>query len=331
MTKVTVVTGYYNRRDALRQTIASILGQTYRDLELVVFDDCSTDGTAEALRALEEEIKDPRLRVVIHDANKGFVQGMIDALDATDGEFIAVQGSGDVSLPERIARQVALLEARPDLSAVGCWYTNVVADEGLRRPRRPDEGAATFEGLLESNIFSHGEVMMRRSSYEAAGGYRKQFKFCQDYDLWLRMVKLGPLGVVPEFLYDRYVRFDGVSYKPEKLIEQTRFKILATELACSSPAEIEARLKEVESGRLPAIVPLEHPGLQKALSRAALRSIVWGGTSEAREITNEYVVSPFVRQFLSSVTALAGSQISRAPFVMLRQVLGVRSQKRKAS
>ena len=287
MPRVSVITGYYNRAHALEKTINSILEQSFTDLELIVFDDCSTDGTAERLHALSDLKRDPRLKLRIHETNTGFVQGMIDAIAATDSEYIAVQGSGDVSLPRRLEKQVERLDAAPEFTATGCWYTNVIEGEGLRRDRRPSEDDAVESALLKSNIYSHGEVTMRRTAYDQVGGYRNQFRYCQDYDLWLRLVKIGPLAVIPELLYDRYVRFDGVSYSPDKIGLQTQYKVLAQTLA-STP---ELNLPPLHDFDINALVSINTPEVQMALLKACLRSEIFGGRDEARAIMRTSLTS----------------------------------------
>lgn len=92
---------------------------------------------------------------------------MIDAISRTQSKYIAVHGSGDVSLQTRLEKQAALLEARPEIGLVGCYYTNIVEEHYLRRPRRPQAEGMTLERLLKGNVFSHGEVMYRRDVYES--------------------------------------------------------------------------------------------------------------------------------------------------------------------
>lgn len=323
MPKVTVVTGYYNRADAVDMTIHSVLSQTFADIELIAFDDCSNDGTADRLLQLSEELQDPRFRVIVHESNRGFTQGMIDAIAASSSDYICVQGSGDVSLPARIERQVALLDAQPRVGAVGCWYTNVVSTSGARRPRRPSAVGVDFDGLLKGNVFSHGEVMMRRSAYAQAGGYRAAFKNCQDYDLWLRMVRVSELATVPEFLYERFIRFDGVSYDPRKFSVQARYFLLTRRIAQMPENEAAATIAALAtSGPLP-LIDKSDSALQKRYIKAALRSAVFGASREAAALAEENIASRPVRFALVSFIRIYGSPLLSPLHRIVSKVFGM--------
>jgi glycosyltransferase involved in cell wall biosynthesis len=321
--RVSVITGYYNRRDHLEPTIRSILDQSFTDLELLVFDDCSPDGSSERLQELVAEFADPRLKPILHQTNKGFTRGMIDAIAQAQGEYIAVQGSGDISLPTRIEKQVALLDARPEVGAVGCHYTNVVAESGVRRERTPNADGATLETLIAENVFSHGEVMFRRSVYEQAGGYRAPFVNSQDIDLWLRMVRHARLATVPEQLYDRYVRMDGVSYAPKKFAVQARYSMLARRFARMAPAEAEAALARLAAEGPLALVPHDDPELQRRYIRSTLRSIVWGATKEAEQLARNFVASRPKRTALLLAARVLGSPMGRPALKLLQKRFGV--------
>lgn len=311
--KVSVITGYYNRADCVDSTILSILNQSYTDIELIAFDDRSADGTGNRLLELQDRLRDDRFKVIIHEKNKGFTVGMIDAIAGSRGEYVCVQGSGDVSLPERVRRQVAVLDSMPDVGVVGCWYTNVVDGSGHRRQRKPIADNVGFAELMKANIFSHGEVMMRRSVYDLAGGYRPQFRFCQDIDLWLRASKHSRLHTVKDFLYDRHVRFDGVSYHPDKFPLQARYAILTRKAASLSGTELEDFLKILGASGPEVLVPADDKTLQRLLRSAVLRSAVFGGSVEAEKlaskITNRVLRAAFI--FFSRCFGFAHTLLGR--------------------
>jgi glycosyltransferase involved in cell wall biosynthesis len=218
---VSIVCAYYNRQDWVSLSLQSLLNQTYQNLEIVVIDDGSSDRTYENLC----QFKDPRLKV-ISTANQGFVRAIKYAISLTQGEFIAIHGSGDISLPSRIERQLNLLLNNPEIGFVGCYIKNIYLShindtEGHTVLLMGDESEG-FAGLLRgNNPFTHGEVMFRRSIYQEVGGYRNLFKYGQDYDLWLRMALVTKFAIVKEFLYIRYVFPDGVTVTLDKLLLQT--------------------------------------------------------------------------------------------------------------
>ncbi|MFS0725643.1 glycosyltransferase [Paenibacillus sp. 1P07SE] len=214
--KVSVLTVYYNRGDQLDESIRSLVSQTYEDLEIIIVDDGSTDDTLARL----QQWTDPRIRVISH-SNRGFTRSIIKAVAESTGELIAIHGSGDISYPERIEEQAALLRERPEIGVVGCIVENrnlITGETTLYH--KLQKGEPALQQLLRANVYTHGEVMFRRSVYEQAGGYREIFKFTQDYDLWLRMALVTEFASVERLLYRRYTLPDGVSASVDKMMVQ---------------------------------------------------------------------------------------------------------------
>ncbi len=322
MPKVVVISGFYNRGELLERTVQSIMDQSFADFELMVFDDASKDDTALRLQELANRYPDGRFRFKVFPENRGFVRGLIDTIADTDSEYIAIQGSGDASLPERLALQAAFLDEHPEVGAVGGWYYNVLED-GSRRFRQPDAGPATHESLLRGNVFSHGEVMFRRDVYERVGGYRPQFTYSQDYDLWLRMVQVARLATVQAPIYERYVQFDGVSYKPSTKIGQARLSAIARKLSRLDPEE-QARQLELMTERGPeALVPLSDPGLQKSITQAVIRSIMFGAYDNAADLIETGVTSRGRRWFLSTSLRMMKNRLFTPVRILLRRILGI--------
>ncbi|ODT72397.1 MAG: hypothetical protein ABS75_04640 [Pelagibacterium sp. SCN 63-23] len=317
MPKVSVITGYYNRGEHLERTILSVLNQTYRDLELIVFDDASPDDSANRLKEIASRLSDPRLKVVLHERNKGFVQGMIDAIAMSSGEYVAVQGSGDISLPTRIEKQAAVLDASPEIGLVGCWYTNVETETNARRLRQPNADAMDFEALMKNNAFSHGEVMYRRSAYDAVGGYRAAFRNSQDIDLWLRMVKVTKMSTIPENLYDRYIRFDGVTYDPLKFPIATRYSMITRKVARAAPDEAEEMIAKLKSEGPASIILKSDKDFQKRIRVAAARSLVWGNVEAFHQLVADQISSPVEQRLL----LILGKIFSSPPAAPLRKVV----------
>lgn len=213
--------GVYNDADRVGHAVAGILGQSFRELELIVVDDGSRDGTGGLLDALAAS--DARLRV-IHQENAGLTQALIRGCSEARGEFIARQDSDDWSHPLRIAEQVALLDGDPAVGFASCATEYVgPADEPLCVIRRPADPIEASDGLSRQRQGppAHGSVMFRTRLYGDVGGYRWQFHYAQDSDLWLRMIeraRIGYLGAV------RYVaRKEAVSTSGATRAAQKRF------------------------------------------------------------------------------------------------------------
>lgn len=178
----------------LARALASVRAQTLDDWELLVVDDGSEDGTAELLRQLAG--REPRLRVLA-PGRVGLVSALNAGLAAARGEFIARMDADDESHPERLAAQVDLLRARPELGLVGCrvgFGGDATANRGyalhvawLNGIITPEEHARSR--FIESPL-AHPSVLFRRALLARHGGYRDG-DFPEDYELWLRWLEAG--------------------------------------------------------------------------------------------------------------------------------------------
>lgn len=198
---VSVVMGVYNDVDRLEHAVNSILAQSFRDLELIVIDDGSSDGSSQLLDKLA--VADARMRV-FHQVNTGLTLALIRGCTDARGEFIARQDSDDWSHPARIEEQLSLMESDTSVGFVSCATQYVgPADEPLCVVARSTDPVAATKGLLERREGppAHGSVMFRKAVYEQSGGYRAEFYYAQDSDLWLRMAEIARIGYLPAVHY----------------------------------------------------------------------------------------------------------------------------------
>ncbi len=222
---VTIVSAFYNRGYCARESVQSLIDQTYENIEIILVDDESKDNTLDVLKEFESEYE--HVKVISHE-NRGLTRSFKEALALAKGEFIAIHGSGDISFPERIERQVDYLLSNPSIGVVGCGRE--IYCEITKNSTYIENDVVFKKGKylgLGKNFFSHGEVLMRADLYRKAGGYRGVFKYTQDYDLWLRINELADLSVFSEILYREYSRTDGVRNNTDKVIDQIKFFTLA--------------------------------------------------------------------------------------------------------
>lgn len=214
---VSVVSVFHNREASAFESVKSILDQTYRDIEIILVDDGSTDNTFDILN----RFNDSRIRL-IKQKNQGFTKSIKNAIEMSRGEVIAIHGAGDISLSTRIEKQVKLLKERQDVGIVGCYVEMCDTENDSSSLYIPpsDSHKSMTEILKRKNIFTHGEVIFRKDVYVRAGGYRDFFRYAQDRDLWLRMSLITNYAIVPERLYIRYHFKNGVSKSFEKRIMQ---------------------------------------------------------------------------------------------------------------
>ena len=211
MPDVSVVMSVYNDAQYLRQSLESILSQDGVDFEFVIIDDGSTDESTEILDQCAA--RDRRVRV-IREENSGLTSALIRGCSEARGELIARQDADDVSLPGRLAAQASLLGSDPAVAFCSCWVQYMgPKDELVSEVRRPSDPAAATTALLDdwAGPPAHGSVMFRRAAYQRAGGYREEFYFAQDSDLWLRLTQEGRLAYAQQFLYAYRLLAENIS------------------------------------------------------------------------------------------------------------------------
>jgi hypothetical protein len=196
----------WNGERFLADAIESITSQTLEALELIVVDDGSVDQTRSI--ALRFAQRDPRVRVMAR-AHAGIAQALNSGIGAARGRYIARMDADDYSLPSRLRKQRAFLDANARCVVVGCDL-EVIDEDGepigvMRLPERhPDIADALLAGR---NALAHPAVMMRTAAILHAGGYRADHFPCEDLDLWLRLSAVGEFANIPEALvrYRRHV------------------------------------------------------------------------------------------------------------------------------
>lgn len=239
MPKVSLVSSVYNRADDVEASVRSMLAQTFDDLEVVIIDDGSTDNTL----AVVKSIQDPRLKI-IEQLNTGFTRAIARAVAESSGDYVAIVDGGDMCKPERAAVQSAYLDNNLGVAAVGSWVELYEPRTGKTSTVKLEATANPKETLLKRSIFWHSEVMFRKSVYTEVGGYRADFFYSQDNDLWLRMAEVADLAIVPQVL-QRIIKFEGgITTSPDKLALARAYRAMAvycaTERRAGRPDPITA-------------------------------------------------------------------------------------------
>jgi glycosyltransferase involved in cell wall biosynthesis len=223
MPKISIVMPVFNSARWLTQAISSITSQSIADLELIIVNDGSSDGTemliADAMRC------DPRVRG-FHHQHAGVAVTLNRGLDLAQGRFVARMDADDVAHVDRLKTQIAFLEQHPDVVAVGSW-AHLIDERGCKTGElRPATQPAMVARLLaKKNPFVHSSMVFPTDVARRLGGYRKALEGAEDYDLWLRISECGQLANVPAFLMD--IRIHSTSYSAVGATKQ----ILAARLA----------------------------------------------------------------------------------------------------
>ena len=209
--RVTVLTTVYNGARYLDEAVDSILAEEFTDFEYVIVDDGSTDGTAAILARAAS--RDPRIIVLRNETNRGIAASANRGLAVARGEYIARIDCDDISMPGRFRREVATLDAHPEVVLVSMNYESISADGVVLARSYRDHPSIVVEYLLNfSNALGgHSQVMFRRSTVEAVGGYDETCAAALDSDLWSRMVRHGRIVVLPEIGMRYRVHEESVS------------------------------------------------------------------------------------------------------------------------
>lgn len=268
---------------------------------------------------------DARFKYHANVTNVGLTRSLIRAISASSAPYIAIHDAGDISLPDRLYRQVEALDANPAIAAVGCHYIDVIPERNLHVLRRPDAGGASFRSILRKPTFAHGEVTFRRTVYNAAGGYRPEFRYAQDNDLWLRMIKLARFSTVPEVLYHRMICASGISYEPRTFVEQASFYALGRIIAQDPHLEPIA-LSQLRSGALiNDVLPLGDRRVQALILRKILRHLVFGDAALAEATLSAYGRWPPLKALLSAACRLSAHEGGAELLGLIQAALRVRT------
>lgn len=190
---ISVLMPVYNSDRYVDRAICSVLAQSWSDFEFLIVDDGSHDRSREVIERHAQS--DRRIRV-LGGAHRGITHALNLALESARGELLARMDADDICFPHRFAQQHAFLVQHSGVVAVGCYLQTIDEDgDPIATMKWPLDHASIARGLLcGKGGIPHPAAMMRRSSVLQVGGYRSEFRFAQDKDLWLRLMDIGELA-----------------------------------------------------------------------------------------------------------------------------------------
>jgi glycosyltransferase involved in cell wall biosynthesis len=223
---ISVVLPVFNAQGYLATAVESILAQSVADFELIAIDDGSTDGSPEVLGKLRQ--RDSRVHIISRP-NTGIVGALNDGLAAARGEFIARMDADDIALPQRFERQLAYLRAHPECVAVGSSVLQIDPDGDPIGVQHWAESHAEIDALLLTGGggLAHPTAMIRTSALRGVGGYRPEYQWIEDKDLWLRLGEIGRLANLREPLLQYRLHESSVCWQREVQQRQLWEKLLA--------------------------------------------------------------------------------------------------------
>lgn len=201
--KVSVLTPVYRTDERfLREAIESVLGQTFGDFELLLLDDCPEDSREKVVRSYD----DPRIVYMRNDRNLGIAEARNRLNDLAKGEYLAIFDHDDVCRPDRLAKQVAYLDAHPECGVVGGW-TRLTSNGSVNT--YPENDRDIKYGLMSSPTLWHPASMVRASVLREHGiRYEADYSPVEDYMLWMRLLPHTAFHNLQEVVID-YRWHDG--------------------------------------------------------------------------------------------------------------------------
>ncbi|MCP4399817.1 MAG: glycosyltransferase family 2 protein [bacterium] len=189
--KVSVIIPTYNRADFLKEAIASVLAQSYQDFELLIVDDGSTDRTHHVVDSYAGRVK------YLFQENRGVSSARNLGIRSSRGEFITLLDSDDCWLPQKLERQIEVMETEVELRL--CHTEEIWIRRGVRvnqKKKHRKHGGYIFPNCLPLCVISPSSVMIRRMLFDEIGFFDETLPACEDYDLWLRICCRYPVHFI---------------------------------------------------------------------------------------------------------------------------------------
>lgn len=228
MPEITVFMAAYNAANFIEKSIESVLNQTFKDFELLIVNDGSTDNTVEIINHFQDE----RIRLISNENNRGLTYTRNVALKEAKGKYIAVLDSDDIALPNRLEKQYKILQENPDLGL--CGSSAAVMD---KRGNLTGELLTVSTGrenikttLLFKNTFVNSSVMFKANIFKEIGGYR-DYAPAEDYDLFIRISYKCAVENLDEILVQYRIHDNNISKEKFETAKSQLKKIKENQLS----------------------------------------------------------------------------------------------------
>jgi glycosyltransferase involved in cell wall biosynthesis len=208
VSSVSIIMTVYNGERYIEPAIRSILTQTLKDIEFIIVDDGSTDGTKEKII----KVNDPRIKYYPLE-HVGRARALNYAVSKAQSSFIAFMDADDIALPERIEKQYLCLQQNPEIGVVSGWYQLMDANGNLLHTIRklPEQHAEIEYEMTKHSSMCFPATMMRRRLFDVAGGFNEQYKSAIDYEYYLRLMPVARYYNLQNILLHYRIRTDSIS------------------------------------------------------------------------------------------------------------------------
>lgn len=237
--KISVVMAVYNGEPYIKETVLSILNQSFGDFEFIIVDDSSTDDTA----TIVASFKDPRIVLINNEMNMGSSRAGNVGIDKARAKYIARIDADDLSDPERFQKQYAYLETHTDIAILGSSF-NIIGEDTIKKlAKEPEEIAIKL--FLGQNCIAHSSVMMRKEVFDKYGfHYNPDNPVSQDYELWVDVSNQLKIANLPDILMKYRVHDNQISNKRFNEQQEHAIRIVTNQLKNFMP---DVKTNEVDA------------------------------------------------------------------------------------
>lgn len=231
-----IMSVYKPNRKLFPLALNSILGQTFTNFEFIIVDDGNSKTDSQYIRDM---CRDSRVQIYKNHQNQGLTKSLNIAFFIARGIYIARQDADDVSFPTRFEKQISFFEKRPDIGLLGTNY-ELKKDDGEVLDYSVSSKSILIQ-LMYKNPFCHSSVMFRRESVAICGGYNEAYIRSQDFELWLRLIRITGAAIIEDILVMRHQYrgvalsttsaafsqfFNGVKLRFKYIFEEKRFELV---------------------------------------------------------------------------------------------------------
>lgn len=215
MAEVSVIIPTYNYARYINQAIRSVLSQSFHDLEIIIVDDGSIDGTKDVVSTF----KDSRI-TYIYQNNRGISSARNIGIGFSSGEYIGFLDADDLWMPEKLEIQLSLFKTKPSIGLIYTGY--IVIDEAgtciAIRIAQPIEGDLVSQ-LILGNIVSGSATtsLVRRACFDQVGLLDENLTSCEDWDMWLRIARISDFACIEQPLAKIRLHGDNLTYDPARM------------------------------------------------------------------------------------------------------------------
>lgn len=224
---VSVVMAVFNGAEYIRESLHSILNQTFQDFELIIVDDASTDNTVNVIK----EYKDDRIVLICNDENMKLPKSLNKGIKFARGKYIIRMDADDICMPNRFAKQVSFMEKHPDIAASsGNYYTiddrgKIKRKFGLKIRSWRLTGKMLNRYVLIPSPLVHPAAIIRKKIFDEGILYNEDYTSAQDYELWLNIHRFYKLGNIPDVILKYRIHEKSISVSKRKKQLLNAYKI----------------------------------------------------------------------------------------------------------